>query len=70
MHHALDRVSTGSAFQAELEGIPVVTDPTQVAKLSQGWSIFSPILTAKLAQKRADLVVCPTHLENATCPSR
>ncbi|MEN9221789.1 MAG: FAD-binding oxidoreductase [Thermostichus sp. BF3_bins_97] len=60
---ALDRASTWSAFQAELDGIPLVTDPTQVAKLSQDWSIFSPILTAKLAQKRADLVVCPTHLE-------
>ncbi|MCJ2544386.1 hypothetical protein [Thermostichus vulcanus] len=60
---AVHRPSTWLAFQAELKGSPIITDPTQVAKLSQDWSIFSPILTAKLSEKQADLMVCPIDLQ-------
>jgi FAD/FMN-containing dehydrogenase len=44
---------------AELAGVEVITDPNQVAKLSQDYYTYSPILQAQLADKRGDLVVCP-----------
>lgn len=48
-----------SDFLTELEGIPVIGDPAQVARFSQDWHTLSPILTRLLAGKRGDLVICP-----------
>lgn len=42
-----------------LEGIEWTTQPNQVAKLSQDYSHFSPILQPLLREKRADLIVFP-----------
>ncbi|MDV2993045.1 MAG: hypothetical protein N4J56_002699 [Chroococcidiopsis sp. SAG 2025] len=48
------------ALTAELQGIEVISDPNQVAKLSQDYHTFSPILQAQLDGKKGDLVVRPT----------
>lgn len=48
------------AFTSELSGIEIITDASQVAKLSLDYYHFSPILQAKLADYRGDLVVRPT----------
>lgn len=45
----------------ELAGIDVITEPTQVAKLSQDYHTFSPILQAELSGKTGDLVVRPAN---------
>ena len=45
---------------ASLAGIELITDPTQVAKLSQDYHTFSPILLTQLAGKTGDLVVRPS----------
>ena len=47
-------------LQAELSDIEQVIDPVQVAKLSQDYYYFSPILQPIFADKRADLVLRPT----------
>ncbi|OKH21460.1 FAD-linked oxidase [Hydrococcus rivularis NIES-593] len=44
---------------AELNGIEIITDPTQLAKLSLDYYHFSPILEAQLKDKRGNLVVRP-----------
>ncbi|MGK7926916.1 MAG: FAD-binding oxidoreductase [Spirulina sp.] len=41
----------------ELDGLEIVTDASQIAKLSLDYYHFSPILQAQLSDKRADLVV-------------
>jgi FAD/FMN-containing dehydrogenase len=46
-----------------LEGIEVITDPTQVAKLSQDYHTFSPVLVPKLEGKVGDIVVRPANEE-------
>ncbi|HEY9849988.1 MAG TPA: FAD-binding oxidoreductase [Leptolyngbyaceae cyanobacterium] len=46
---------------AELAGIETITEPTQVAKLSQDYHTFSPILQAELSGKTGDLVVRPAN---------
>ncbi|MEA5466353.1 FAD-binding oxidoreductase [Leptothoe sp. PORK10 BA2] len=43
-----------------LANLEVIQDPTQVAKLSKDYYHFSPVLTAQLDDKVADLVVRPT----------
>ncbi|MFN6472868.1 MAG: FAD-binding oxidoreductase [Nostoc sp. SerVER01] len=43
-----------------LEGIEIITDPTQVAKLSHDYHTFSPVLVPKLEGKVGDIVVRPT----------
>ena len=48
------------ALFSELAGLEVITDPIQVAKLSLDYYHFSPILQAKLSDKRGDLVVRST----------
>jgi FAD/FMN-containing dehydrogenase len=48
------------ALLSELAGIEVITDSTQVAKLSLDYYHFSPVLQPKLSDKRGDLVVRPT----------
>ncbi|AFY76407.1 FAD/FMN-dependent dehydrogenase [Pleurocapsa sp. PCC 7327] len=44
---------------AELNGIEIITDPTQLTKLSLDYYHFSPILEAQLKDKRGNLVVRP-----------
>ncbi len=44
---------------ASLQGIEIVTDPHQVAKLSGDYHSFSPILQTQLAGKTGDLVIRP-----------
>ena len=46
-------------FRQELSDLDLITDPTQVAKLSQDYNHFSPILQKQLADKTADLIVRP-----------
>lgn len=48
------------AFADLLEGMEIVRESTQVAKLSQDYYTFSPVLQAQLMGKVADLVVRPT----------
>lgn len=48
------------AFIVELQGIETLREPTQVAKLSQDYYSFSPILQAQLTGKVGDMVVRPT----------
>ncbi len=46
-------------LQAELPDLDWVTDPARVARLSQDFSWFSPVLKRRLADKRADAGVRP-----------
>ncbi len=48
------------AIASELGGIEIITDPTQIAKLSLDYYHFSPVLQPQLADKRGDLVIRPT----------
>jgi len=48
------------ALASELAGLEIITEPTQVAKLSLDYYHFSPVLQQKLSDKRGDLVVRPT----------
>jgi FAD/FMN-containing dehydrogenase len=48
-------------FIASLPGLEIITESTQVAKLSHDYHTFSPILTAKLAGKVGDVVVRPQN---------
>ena len=41
----------------DLDGLEIVTDPLQVAKLSQDFYTYSPILVDALSEKRGDCVV-------------
>ena len=49
------------ALVSELTGIEIITEPTQIAKLSLDYYHFSPVLQTKLADKRGDLVVRPLN---------
>ncbi len=53
--------SDWDALTAALQGIEIITDPIQVAKLSQDYHTFSPILQAQLAGKTGELVVRPAN---------
>lgn len=44
-------------IKTELDGLEIITDASQIAKLSLDYYHFSPILQAILSEKRADLVV-------------
>lgn len=55
------RPSDWDALTSALEGIETIADPTQVAKLSQDYHTFSPILQAQLAGKTGDIVVRPAN---------
>ncbi|MDB9325998.1 FAD-binding oxidoreductase, partial [Nodularia spumigena CS-590/02] len=44
-----------------LEGIEIITQTTQVAKLSQDYHTFSPVLVPKLEGKVGDIVVRPAN---------
>jgi len=49
------------AFIQAIEGIKTITDPAQIAKLSQDYHTFSPVLVPKLAGKVGDIVVRPDN---------
>jgi FAD/FMN-containing dehydrogenase len=49
------------AFTASIPNIEVITEPSQVTKLSQDYHTFSPVLTPKLEGKIADIVVRPDN---------
>jgi FAD/FMN-containing dehydrogenase len=49
------------AFVADLEGIELIRDPAQIAKLSKDYYTYSPILQSLLADKVGDLVVRPAN---------
>ncbi|EKQ68569.1 FAD/FMN-dependent dehydrogenase [Leptolyngbyaceae cyanobacterium JSC-12] len=42
---------------AELAGLELITDPTQISKLSQDYYTYSPVLVQALSDKRGELVV-------------
>lgn len=46
---------------SELADIEMITEPTQVAKLSQDYHTFSPILQVELSEKTGDLVIPPAN---------
>lgn len=48
------------AFATALDGIEIIRDPAQVAKLSKDYYTYSPILQPLLADKVGDVVVRPT----------
>lgn len=48
------------AFVTALEGIEIIRDTTQVAKLSKDYYTYSPILVEQLQDKVGDVVVRPT----------
>lgn len=48
------------ALAASLSGIEMITAPAQVAKLSEDYYSFSPVLQTQLTGKTGDLVVRPT----------
>lgn len=48
---------------AAQQGIEAITQPTQVARLSQDYYHFSQILTPLLADKRGDVVLKPATEE-------
>jgi FAD/FMN-containing dehydrogenase len=48
------------ALASELAGLEIITEATQVAKLSLDYYHFSPVLQQKLSDKRGDLVVRPS----------
>ncbi|MBV9387917.1 MAG: FAD-binding oxidoreductase, partial [Chroococcidiopsidaceae cyanobacterium CP_BM_ER_R8_30] len=48
-----------SAIASELSGMEVITDATQITKLSLDYYHFSPVLQPQLRDKRGDLVVRP-----------
>ncbi|KAF3890467.1 MULTISPECIES: FAD-binding oxidoreductase [Nostocales] len=52
-----------NALITSLEGIELITDSHQVAKLSQDYHTFSPVLVPKLEGKVGDLVVRPVNEE-------
>lgn len=47
------------ALASELTDIEIITEPTQIAKLSLDYYHFSPVLQPQLRDKRGDLVVRP-----------
>jgi FAD/FMN-containing dehydrogenase len=49
-----------NALIDSLPGIEIITDPTQVAKLSQDYHTFSPVLVPKLAGKVGDIAIRPS----------
>jgi hypothetical protein len=46
---------------AELAGLELITEPNQVAKLSQDYYHFSPVLVPQLQDKVGDVVVRPAN---------
>ena len=67
---AIDRADSAAlvapiaAVLAEIDGVPVIADPTTVRRRSRDFFWYSPILTAQLAGKSADVVVTPRNEED------
>src|SRR5258706_9846867 len=64
LHPPLRTVTTAdpaliARLPAELPGLDWVTDPSRIARLSQDFSWFSPVLKRQLADKRAEAVARP-----------
>jgi FAD/FMN-containing dehydrogenase len=55
----LARAEVAAALAAELPALPWITDPVQLARLSQDYSWFSPVLKRQLAGKLGDVAVRP-----------
>ena len=51
--------ATAQGLAADLPDIDWITDPPRVARLSQDFAWFSPVLKRQLADKRADIAVRP-----------
>ena len=49
------------SLKVALSGLEIITDPTQVAKLSQDYHTFSPILQPLLSGKTGDIVIRPAN---------
>ncbi|NJN87935.1 MAG: FAD-binding oxidoreductase [Leptolyngbyaceae cyanobacterium SL_7_1] len=49
------------AFTTPLDGIEILRDPTQVAKLSKDYYTYSPVLRSLLSDKVGDVVVRPAN---------
>ncbi|MBF2000779.1 MAG: FAD-binding oxidoreductase [Synechococcales cyanobacterium C42_A2020_086] len=58
---AMGRSLDWDGFAAKLNGIEVIRDAAQVAKLSKDYYSYSPILQSLLADKVGDLVVRPAN---------
>jgi FAD/FMN-containing dehydrogenase len=54
-----DRRQALQALQSDLSDLKPIADPSQLSKLSQDYAHFSPILQPIVADKRADLAICP-----------
>lgn len=52
-----------AALLAQIDGVPVITEPTAVRRRSRDFFWYSPILNAQLAGKSADVVVTPRDEE-------
>lgn len=49
------------ALISDLAGLDIITDPTQIEKLSQDYYTFSPVLQQQLADKRGEVVIRPVN---------
>lgn len=61
MHPTTTQSIDRDALFAQLAGIETITDSVQIAKLSQDYYHFSPVLQPQLADKTGDLVVRPVN---------
>jgi FAD/FMN-containing dehydrogenase len=55
-----DLTSNLAHLQADLADLDLISDATQLSKLSQDYAHFSPILQPIVADKRADIAIRPT----------
>jgi FAD/FMN-containing dehydrogenase len=53
-----------AALLAQIDGVPVIVDPTTVRRRSRDFFWYSPILNAQLAGKSADVIVTPRNEED------
>ena len=53
-----------AALLAEIDGVPVIADPTTVRRRSRDFFWYSPILNAQLAGKSAEIIVTPRNEED------
>ncbi len=53
-----------AAVLAEIDGVPVIADPTTVRRRSRDFFWYSPILSVQLSGKSADIIVTPRNEED------
>src|SRR5260370_170587 len=75
MNDARDEGPSGAkqrlaALLAEIDGVPVIADPTLVRRRSRDFFWYSPILNEQLAGKAADVVVTPRNEEDVVRVAR